>query len=176
MIQAPAAERPRVRIPLSPRFWRWAGCLAAAIGLAAFISTAAWVALSEGALRPPESVRLRIPPGTAEAIEKGEAVSAIPSGLTFVQGDRLVLTNEDAVPHRVGSYSVGPGTTLTLPLNDASSSSLLCSFHPQGSIALTVMAHTSPLMILWPTLILGIAFGSVAGAVLEVTHRLDIDG
>jgi len=171
---APAGRLPLLRALLDPRVWRWAACFAAGVGLAGFISTAAWVALSDGPLRDPESVEVRIPAGTAEAIERGAAVSAIPADLSFVQGDRLVLKNEDAVAHTVGSYSVGPGTTLTLPLDRASSSSLLCSFHPQGSIALDVRPRTSPLMVLWPTLIIGIPLGIVTAFVVEVARRLDM--
>ncbi len=173
MLHAPAERRLRLRAPFSPRIWRWAACMAAGIGLAGFISTAAWIALSDGPLRDPESVEVRIPAGTAEAIERGAAVSAIPANLRFVQGDSLVLRNEDSVAHAVGSYSVGPGTTLTLALDRASSSSLLCSFHPQGSIGLDVRPRTSPLMVLWPTLIIGIPLGIVAVVVVEVTRRLD---
>ena len=175
MLHAPAERRLRLRVPFSPRYWRWAACLAAGIGLAGFISTAAWIALSDGPLRDPESVEVRIPAGTAVAIERGTAVSVIPANLRFVQGDRLVLRNEDSVAHTVGSYSVGPGTRLTLPLDRASSSSLLCSFHPQGSIALDVRPRTSPLMILWPTLIIGIPLGIVALVVVEVTRRLQTE-
>lgn len=163
-----------LRSLFGPGIWRWAACFAAGIGLAAFISAAAWIALSDGPLRAPHSVEVRIPAGTAEAIERGEAVSAIPGDLRFVQGDRLVLKNEDVVAHTVGSYSVGPGTTLTLPLDNASSSSLLCSFHPQGSIALDVRPRTSPLMVLWPTLIIGVPLGIVAVVVVEVARRLDV--
>ena len=174
MLQAPAARLLRIRLRLSPRLLQWVACMAAGIGLAGFISTAAWIALSDGPLRDPENVEVRIPAGTAEAIERGAAVSPIPANLRFVQGDSLVLRNEDSVPHTVGSYSVGPGTTLTLPLGRASSSSLLCSFHPQGSIALDVRPRTSPLMVLWPTLIIGIPLGIVLAVVVEVTRRLDM--
>lgn len=172
MLGASALPRLRLRVPFSGRFWLWAVCLAGGIGLAGFISAASWVALSDGPLRDPQTVEVRIPEGTAKAIERGEAASAIPGSLRFVQGDQLVLKNEDSVPHRVGNYSVGPGTSLTLPLDTASSSSFLCSFHPQGSIALDVRARTSPLMVLWPTLMIGIPLGLVGAGVVEVTRRL----
>lgn len=173
MLDAPAPRRLRLRVPnLIP--WRSAACLAAGVGLAGFISAASWVALSDGPLREPQDVEVRIPAGTAEAIERGAAVSVIPADLSLVQGDRLVLQNEDVVPHRVGNYSVGPGTTLTLPLDRGSSGSLVCTFHPGGSIALDVRARTSPLLVLWPTLMIGLPLGLVAAGVLEVTRRLDI--
>jgi len=172
MLETRALRRLRRQVPFILH-WRWAACLAAGIGLAGFISAASWVALSDGPLRDPESVLVRIPAGTAEAIESGAAVSAIPANLRLVQGDRLVLRNEDLVPHSAGNYSVGPGTTLTLPLDRGSSGSLFCSFHPQGSIALDVRPRTSPLMILWPTLMIGLPLGLVSAGVLDVTRRLD---
>src|SRR5574341_1125436 len=172
MLDAPVLRRLRVRAPLLLH-WRWAACLAAGVGLAGFISAASWAALTDGPLRDPQSVEVRIPEGTAGAIQRGAAVSVIPANLRLVQGDRLVLRNEDSVAHRVGNYSVGPGTTLTLPLDKGSSGSLFCSFHPQGSIALDVRARTSLLWVLWPTLVIGLPLGLVAGGVLEVTRRLD---
>jgi hypothetical protein len=172
MIEAGALRRLRLPRFGSGRFLRWAACLAAGIAVAAFISTASWMALSDGPLRDPRSVEVSIPAGTADAIERGAAVSAIPSNLRFVEGDRLVLKNEDLVPHTVGVYSVGPGTSLTLPLDTPTSSSFLCSFHPQGSIALDVRARTSPLMVLFPTLVIGLPLGLVAAGVVEITRRL----
>jgi hypothetical protein len=175
MIEAHALRRLRPRFPSGGRALLWVACLAGGIGLAGFISLASWVALSDGPLRDPESVEVRIPPGTAEAIQRGAAVSVIPGKLRFVQGDRLVLKNEDSVPHNVGNYSVGPGTSLTMPLDTASSSSFLCSFHPQGSIALDVRGRTSPLMVLFPTIVIGLPLGLVSAGVVEVTRRLQTE-
>jgi len=173
MLEALGTRRLRLRVPLNPQFWRSSACMAAGIALAGFISAAAWVALSDGPLRAPEAVELLIPAGTAEAIERGAAVSAVPANLRFVQGDTLVLRNQDSVPHNVGSFSVGPGTTLRMPLDKATSSSLFCSFHPAGSIGLDVRPHTSPLMVLWPTLMIGIPLGLVSTVVFEIARRLD---
>jgi len=83
------------------------------------------------------------------------------------------LRNEDTVAHRVGIYSVAAGSTLRVPLDRATSGTLFCSFHPQGSIGLDVRARTSPLLVLWPTLIIGIPLGLISGGVLEVMRRLD---
>ena len=166
-----------LRRPPRPFPWRqaarWAACLAGGITLAAVLSTASWLALSDGPMRAAETLELLIPAGTAEAVEQGAAPPAIPRDLRFVQGDTLVLRNEDTVTHRVGGYSVGPGSTLSVPLDQPSSGSLFCSFHPQGSIGLDVKPHTSPLMILWPTLIIGIPLGLIAGGILEVLSRID---
>ncbi len=147
--------------------------MAAGLALAGFISAAAWVALSDGPLRAPESVEIVIPQGTAAAIERGSTVSAIPRNLRLVEGDTLVIQNQDVVAHQIGSYSVSPGTTLSVPLARASTATLLCSFHPQGSIGLDVRPHTSVLLVLWPTLIIGLPLGLVSGGVLAVTRRLD---
>lgn len=157
----------------SRHLWRWGGCLAGAIAVGAVLSTAAWLALSDGPVRAADAVELLIPAGTAEAVERGAVPPALPADLRFVQGDTLVLKNEDTVEHRIGGYAVAPGTTLRVPLDQPSSFSLFCSFHPQGSIGLDVRPHTSPLMILWPTLLIGIPFGLVAGGVMEALSRID---
>jgi hypothetical protein len=60
-----------------------------------------------------------------------------------------------------------------MPLDKASSASLFCSFHPAGKIGLDVRPHTSPLMVLWPTLMIGIPLGLVSTVVVEITRRLD---
>lgn len=166
-------RRSALRILSSRPLWRWGACLAATIAVGAVLSTAAWLALSDGPVRAADAVELLIPSGTAEAVERGAAPPALPANLRFVQGDTLVLRNEDSVEHRVGGYAVAPGTTLRIPLDQASSFSLFCSFHPQGSIGLDVRPHTSPLMILWPTLMIGIPFGLISGGVLEVLSRID---
>ena len=174
MFVPPSVGRQVLRFAFCKGSWLWLACMAGGLALAGFISAAAWVALSDGPLRAPDSVEIVIPEGTAAAIERGAAVSAIPRNLRLVEGDTLVLRNQDVVPHQIGSYSVGPGTTLSVPLANASSATLLCSFHPQGSIGLDVRPHTSALLVLWPTLIIGIPLGLVSGGVLAVTRRLDV--
>src|SRR3972149_8976977 len=102
MLEALGTRRLRLRVPLNPQFWRSSACMAAGTALAGFISAAAWVALSDGPLRAPEAVELLIPAGTAEAIEGGAAVSAVPADLWVVQGDTLTLRDPGPRPPNRG--------------------------------------------------------------------------
>ncbi len=140
------------------------------------VSATSWVVLSGGPTRAAEAVELVIPAGTAEKIQQGDASSPIPRDLSLVQGDVLLVQNDDSVDHNLGPYVVRAGETLTVPLSQSGSSAFLCSFHPSGGIGLSVAARNNPLMILWPTLALGLPMGIVLAIVWAVLWRLDGPG
>ncbi len=152
---------------------RWALCLAGGIVVAGGLSLASWFLLSDGPTRAPGTIELVIPAGTAARIEAGGAPPSIPSELTFVVGDTLVLRNEDSVQQEMGPFAVPAGGTLRIPLRQASTQTFLCTFHPQGRVGLVVRGRTSPLWILWPTLLLGLPLGAAAGAVVTFLGRLE---
>ena len=156
---------------MSTTLLRWAVSLGAGIALAGGLSLAAWFALSDGPARAPRTVELVIPAGTASRVQAGAFGPRLPA--SFVAGDTLVLRNEDSVEHRVGPYRVSPGVRTEVPLARAGSQSLLCTFHPQGIVGLTVRAGGNPLVVLWPTFLLGLPLGAVLGAVWTVLSRLD---
>jgi hypothetical protein len=170
---AQAARPGGVRAFVTKHWLRVALCLAAGAGVAGSISAAAWFALSDGPARSPQVVELVIPAGTAQRVAEGAAPPAIPRDLTFVQGDTLLVVNQDGARHRLGSLTVDAGSELRLPLETASSGTFLCTFHPQGSIGLIVKPRTNPLMLLWPTLLLGLPIGAVLAVVTHVLSRLD---
>src|SRR5687768_17317414 len=70
-----------------------AGCL---IGLA--ISEVTFLFLKETA-RPPKSIEIVIPAGTAELVARGEQPPSLPQDMTFVVGDTLIVKNHDVVDH-----------------------------------------------------------------------------
>lgn len=117
-------------------------------------------------------VELTIPPGTYERIRSGAALSPIPSTLELVQGDTLIVRNRDAVQHQIGPFAVPPRGMASIPLSRASSQSFLCSFHPAGVIGLDVRARSNPWALLWPTLLLGVPFGIVLGAVGTIVRGI----
>ena len=80
--------------------------------------------------REPHRVDLVIPFGTARQVEAGVANPSIPTNLTFIEGDILVVKNEDEVAHQLGPVWVPPQTSGVLELNSSSSFAYTCSFQP----------------------------------------------
>ncbi len=150
---------------------RWVLSLAAGLVLAGGVAFASHLLLANGVARAPRDIPIVIPPGTAERVRSGAAPATIPRDLAFISGDTLVLRNDDAVDHRVGSLFVQPGATVRIPLS-ATSQILLCSFHPQGSISLAVRGESNATKMLIPTLVLGIPLGVGLGIATSVASRL----
>ncbi|MBM3152651.1 MAG: hypothetical protein FJZ96_10715, partial [Chloroflexi bacterium] len=77
------------------------------IGLALMVGLALGAAINEVTFallreesRPAQEIILLIPEGTAELVAAGEQPPAIPSAMSFVAGDRLLVVNEDLVDHQ----------------------------------------------------------------------------
>lgn len=104
------------------------------------------VLVSEGSIlinpehptRPPETIELVIPPGTAQKVATGQAVPSLPVNLSFVQGDVLKVKNEDSSSHQLGPLWVPAGTTGVLNLQTPEQYSYACSFQPTKYIGLDV--------------------------------------
>jgi hypothetical protein len=86
--------------------------------------------------RSPGTVELVIPAGTAEKSNQG--ISLIPAGMTFVQGDVLVVHNYDNVTHTLGELFIPAGSTATMALNQPGNLVLSCSFRPGKTFGLDV--------------------------------------
>ncbi len=86
--------------------------------------------------RPPKTVVLDIPPGTAEEVGQGKTV--IPESMTFVAGDVLLVQNRDSVLHTLGPLVIPPGSSATLPLNNVGNLSVICSFEPTNYLGLDI--------------------------------------
>ena len=150
--------------------------LACGVLLAGSVSVASWIAISGGPTRSPRSVEIVISRGTAARIAAGETSSPIPQDLSLVRGDVLVVRNEDVVDHRFGPFVVPSGQTVSVPQQEAGTSSLICTFHPSGGLGLTIKNPNNPLWVLFPTLMLGLPFGVVIAVVWAVFSRLDTGG
>jgi hypothetical protein len=109
------------------------------------------VAINEGAHllqkdrtdRPPETVTLVIPPGTADRVAAGESEPSIPTDLTFVIGDALLVENQDTVPHELGPLFIPAGTSSSLIMEDANKYTLGCTFQPSRYLDFNVRARTT---------------------------------
>ncbi|MBI4730688.1 MAG: hypothetical protein HY781_00895 [Chloroflexi bacterium] len=84
----------------------------------------------ENQSRPPQTVELIIPSGTAELVKRGEQPPTIPETLVFVAGDTLVVRNEDIVDHQLGPLWIPAGSEASLSLSEVGNFADQCSFNP----------------------------------------------
>jgi hypothetical protein len=106
--------------------------LAIGLVLALLISEVSFAFLSnkQSVTREPQRVDLIIPYGTADQVAAGVYNRSLPSDLVLVQGDILVVKNEDVVDHQLGPIWVPAGTSGVLELNNANKYAYECSFQP----------------------------------------------
>jgi hypothetical protein len=168
--------RGRLVAPTMPS-WpaRFALSTLAALAVTGLISAAAWLFLAEnGPARESRLVQVVIPPGTAATISAGERVSPLPARFALVEGDTLLVRNDDVVDHRVGAYVIYAGQSANLPLDQpGGEATFLCTFHPGGVLGISVRGRSGPLSVLVPTLVIGLPLGLVLGVVLTVAARID---
>ena len=142
-------------------------------GVAAFswgMVFVAWMLLPQARL-----VELVIPDGTAARIALGEVVDTLPTSLLLRRGDTLSLVNQDVQPHRIGSVWVDPGMrTRTLVTKEfQNAGSLICSFHPGGSIGVAPQSRPGLGSTIIPALFLLFPLSLVTVGTLTITRRLD---
>ncbi len=94
--------------------------------------------------RIPEVLTIVIPPGTAEQISQGQPGPAMPE-MKFIEGDQIVVVNQDQVSHQLGPLWIPPGTSSSLTLERPSQYNMSCSFQAAENIAIDVQprARTS---------------------------------
>jgi hypothetical protein len=121
--------------------------LAMLIGLlfGVVVSEVSYLFSSNHTTRPPQEVDIVIPVGTAARLSSGQVVQNIPSTLQFVEGDTLVVKNEDTVSHQLGPVWVPPGTSGVLNLDSPSEYSYSCSFESSSTLGINVQ----PALTLW---------------------------
>jgi hypothetical protein len=127
------------------------------------ISLVAVAAISEGAYliqkekydRPPKTIRLVIPAGTAGRLASGETISSIPDKMIFVEGDVLEVENQDSVSHQLGPVWVPAGATGKLELDQPNRYSFSCSFSNTRYLGLDVRKPTT-----WGTRLSALAFAT----------------
>ena len=148
-------------------FWPYLGAVAVFSWGMIFV---AWVLLPQA-----RTVELVIPNGTAARIALGEVVDTLPTSLLLRRGDTLSLVNQDVQPHRIGSVWVDPDmSTRTIVTKEfQSAGSLLCSFHPGGSIGVAPQSRPGLGATIIPTLFLIFPLSLVTIATLTITRRLN---
>jgi len=134
--------------------------------LGAAITEIPFIFLRETA-RAPQEITLVIPDGTAEQVARGEQPPSIPSDMTFVVGDVLVVQNEDAVDHKLGPLWIPAKSSAQLPLGDVESLAFECTFQPNKYFGLDVQ---EPLTT--GTRVFGIMYAGLPMGVLIALYSL----
>jgi len=94
--------------------------------------------------RPPKSIELVIPAGTAASVAQGKQPPALPQSMNFVQGDTLVIKNEDTENHQLGPLWIPPGTSASLQLGTVENFIYECSFQPRKYFGINVYQPLTP--------------------------------
>jgi hypothetical protein len=126
------------------------------------ISILVWLAFGEIAYllikdptsRPPGTVELIIPAGTAERVAAGETPPGIPEEMIFVAGDTLLVKNEDNVTHQLDLLYIPAGASASMTLPEANDFAFSCSFSPNNYFNLTVRQATT-----WTTRLSALWYG-----------------
>jgi len=121
----------------------------------------------ENTARAPQEIELVIPAGTAAKVAAGQDAPSIPEEMNFVQGDVLVVINQDSEPHTLGPLYVPANGSASLPLQDADHFALTCSFSVTKYLGLNVRPPTT-----LRTRLLGIAFAAPPTAVMLFIYSL----
>ena len=109
--------------------------------------------------RPPQTIEITIPPGTAERVAQGEQPPTIPENMTFVIGDVLVINNQDVVDHKLGALWIPPNTSAQLELSVKENLAYECSFQPGRYFGLDVREPLTVSTRLYCILYAGVPMG-----------------
>lgn len=102
------------------------------------ISEMTFYFLNTGETRPPQIVKLTIPPGTAQKVSLGESDPTLPASMYFVVGDTLLVNNMDSVVHQLGPLFIPSGSSASMKLDTEQDYAFTCSFIPSKYIGLNV--------------------------------------
>lgn len=87
----------------------------------------------------PADYSYTIPPGSGDAIDRGEPLNVLPAELVAQVGEVFELVNLDDRGHLVGPFFVGKGETMRQRFNSPGEFVGACSVHPSGEFVLTVV-------------------------------------
>jgi hypothetical protein len=107
----------------------------------------------------PQRVELVIPAGTGDRVAQGQPSPALPAEMSFLQGDVLVVVNQDTVSHQLGPIWAPPGGSASMTLDQANQYSFACTFQPSKYLGLTVRKALTNDTRLVGVLVMGIPSG-----------------
>jgi hypothetical protein len=111
----------------------------------------------------PHQVELVIPAGTAEKLKEGKPLS-IPDTMNFVEGDVLIVRNQDVVSHQLGPVWVPPQASGALQIGKSNNYAYECTFTRTKVFGLDVQ----PPLTLWMRLQGMISIGLPTGVMLAL--------
>ncbi len=91
--------------------FRVLGALAVGILVTALFNEISFRLLGNATSRSAQTVELVIPAGTAAMVAAGQDNPDLPSGMVFVTGDVLVVTNQDSTAHTLGPLYIPAGSS-----------------------------------------------------------------
>lgn len=109
--------------------------------------------------RAPKVIELVIPNGTAASVASGETPPSLPSAMTFVVGDTLLVRNNDVADHELGPLWIPAGTSASLALNAVQSYAYDCTFQAGNYFNLDVREPLTAGTRLYGILYSGIPLG-----------------
>ena len=134
-----------------------------------FLSEVAFKLQKNNIDRGPQEIELVIPAGTAEKVAAGQPVPGIPEEMVFIVGDKLIVRNQDNVTHELGPVLVPPGASASLPMDNADSFALNCSFQTNNYLGLDVKEATT-----WKTRLTGVGFAAPATTLMIFLYSIAI--
>jgi uncharacterized membrane protein (DUF441 family) len=144
-----------------PVVMRMLVCLVIGILVAAIGSEVAFRFQGETNSRPPKTIEIVIPAGTAAKVAQGQ--STLPDNMTFVVGDTLLVRNQDSVTHSLGPLVVPSGTSASLQLDQVGNLDYTCSFQPTNYFGLDIQSALTIGTRLEASLLAGIPLGILIG-------------
>jgi hypothetical protein len=111
--------------------------MAAGLLIGLILSEVTFLFLGQTA-RPPKTITVVVPAGTAELVARGEQPPSLPQDMTFVTGDVLIIDNQDTVDHQLGPLWIPAGTSGHLELGEPESLAMECSFQANKYIGLDI--------------------------------------
>ncbi len=147
--------------------WRLFLVLVASIAAVWLVSELGLRMQGETAVRAPQEVELLIPEGTAAQVAAGQSPPTIPFELSFVEGDTLVVVNQDTQSHTLGPLYVPAKGSASMRLDTADHFALACSFNASKFLGLNVRQATT-----LRTRLLGISFAAPPTAMLLFVYSL----
>ncbi len=152
---------------LRPYLKRFGIVFLIALGFVAIFNEAMYLLQKDERDRPPQTIELVIPSGTAERIAQGEQEVAIPEGMTFVVGDVLLVRNEDSVDHQLGPLWIPAGRSASLRFDTAEKLAYQCSFVVGNYFGVDILKPTT-----WTSRLLALAMAAPTLAMLLFVYSL----
>lgn len=119
--------------------------------------------------RPPQTLELVIPQGTAEQIAQGAEDVTIPDGMTFVVGDVLLVRNEDVVDHQLGPLWIPAGHSASMRFDTSDKIAYQCSFVVGNYFGVDVLKPTT-----WSSRLIALAMAAPTLAMLLFVYSLAV--